>query len=172
MNAENRVFGASRCELGRIINLLLADEFVLYTATRGFHWNVTGPDFARLHELFEAQIRQVAEWIDQLVERSCAIGVWPSGGLIDLARTARLDSDPGADLAPEAMVAELLGLHGGLARQLRADLGACTERCRNAGLTEVLAGLVSFHEETAETLHAALVSVGDPAAVTMVPARA
>ena len=53
------ILGASRCEVGRIINLLLADEFVLYSATRGFHWNVTGPHIAWLHDLFEEQFRQV-----------------------------------------------------------------------------------------------------------------
>jgi starvation-inducible DNA-binding protein len=117
---------------------------------------VAGPDFATLHELFEAQFRQVAERIEQLVERSCAIGVWPSGGLGDLAKAARLDSDPGADLPAEAMVAELLGLHGGLAKQVRADLRVCGERFRDSSLTEILAGLMSFHEEAAEKLHVVL----------------
>jgi starvation-inducible DNA-binding protein len=156
MSADVAVPGASRCEVGRIINHLLADEFVLYTATRGFHWNVAGPDFEWLHELFEQQFRQVAERIEQLVERSCAIGVWPSGGLGDLARSARLDSDPGADLPAEGMVAELCGLHGGMARQVHADIVICNERCRDPGILEILFGLRSFHEETAGRLHAVL----------------
>jgi len=156
MKAGGAIPGVSRCEVGRVINLLLADEIVLYTATRGFHWNVEGRDLAWLHELLEEQFRQVAERIEQLVERSCAIGVWPSGGLGDIAKTARLDSDPGADLPPEAMVAELRGLHGGLAVQLRADIGVCAKRCQDAGIIEDLFGLMSFHEEAAGRLHAVL----------------
>jgi len=136
-----------------VINLLLADEFVLYTATRGFNWNIAGRDLARLHELLEKQFSQVAVRIEQLVERSCAIGVWPSGGLSAIAKTARLDANPVADLAPEAMVAELRGLHGGLAVQLRNDIGACAKRCRDPGVIEDLLGLMSFHEEAAGKLH-------------------
>jgi starvation-inducible DNA-binding protein len=153
--------GASRCEIGKIINLLLADEFVLYTATRGFHWNVTGTPFARIQELFEEQFRQLAARIEQLVECSCAIGVWPGGGLGDLAKSARLDSDPGADLPAEDMVAELCGLHGGLAKQLRADIVVCSERCRTPGILDDLRGLMSFHEEAAGTLHAMLAGGAD-----------
>jgi starvation-inducible DNA-binding protein len=160
--------GASRCEVGRIINLLLADEFVLYTATRGFHWNVEGHNLAWLCGLFEEQLRQVAERIEQLVERSCAIGVWPSGGLGDIARTARLDADPVADLAPEAMVAELRGLHGGMAAQLRTDIGVCAKRCRDPGIIGDLFGLMSFHEEAAGRLHAVLVAGADRA--SLIPA--
>jgi starvation-inducible DNA-binding protein len=148
--------GASRCEVGRVINLLLADEFVLYTATRGFHWNVAGHNLTWLCGLLEEQLIQVAERIEQLVERSCAIGVWPSGGLSDIAKTARLDTDPVADLAPEAMVAELRGLHGGLAVQLRTDIGLCARRCRDPGVIEDLFGIASFHEEAAGRLHAML----------------
>jgi starvation-inducible DNA-binding protein len=129
---------------------------VLYTATRGFHWNITGRDLARLHELLEEQFKQVAERIERLVERSCSIGVWPSGGLGDLAAAARLDSDPSADLPAEAMVAELHGLHGGLATQLRTDIHICAKRCRDPGIIEDLLGLVSFHEETAGSLRALL----------------
>jgi starvation-inducible DNA-binding protein len=156
VNTKIDVPGASRCEVGRIINLLLADEFVLYTATRGFHWNVAGRDLACLHDLLEEQFGQVAERIERLVDRSCAIGVWPSGGLGDLATAARIDSDPSADLPAEAMVAELHGLHGGLATQLRTDIHICTRRCRDPGIIEDLLGLKSFHEETAGSLQALL----------------
>lgn len=161
MSADFAVPGASRCEVGRIINHLLADELVLYTATRGFHWNVTGPGFTWLNQLFEQQFRQVAERIEQLVERSCAIGVWPSGGLGDLARTARLDSDPGADLLAEDMVAELCGLHASLAKQVLADIAICNLRCRDPGILEILFGLRSFHEEAAERLHAVLAGASE-----------
>ena len=172
MNTNFGNLGASRCEVGRIINLLLADEFVIYTATRGFHWNVSGPDFEWLHQLFEEQFRQLAERIEQLVERSCAIGVWPSGGLGDITGNARLDADPGADLPADLMVAELCGLHGGLAKQLRSDMSACNERCRDPGVIEVLSGLISFHEETAGRLHAVLSSGAGQVGVVvpMVPA--
>jgi starvation-inducible DNA-binding protein len=36
---------AQRDGAARILNGILADEYVLYTKTRNFHWNVTGPEF-------------------------------------------------------------------------------------------------------------------------------
>lgn len=165
MSDDVAIPGAARCEVGRIINLLLADEFVVYVSTRGFHWNVAGPNSEPLRELFERQFCQVAERIEQLVEHSCAIGVWPSGGLGDVAKTARLDSDPGADLPPEDMVAELCGLHAGLAKQLQADIAVCGRRCRDHGVADFLSRLRSFHEDIAGRLHAVLVTGFDGASL-------
>ena len=34
----------------------LADEYVLYTKTRNYHWNVTGPQFNDLHKFFEVAV--------------------------------------------------------------------------------------------------------------------
>jgi hypothetical protein len=45
----------TRLEVGQILNLVLADEFVLYATTRDYHWNVTGPEFRSLHRQFEEQ---------------------------------------------------------------------------------------------------------------------
>ena len=42
----------ARLEVGQILNLLLADKYVLYTTTRDYHWNVTGPEFLALHHQF------------------------------------------------------------------------------------------------------------------------
>ena len=43
-----------------ILNTLLADEAVLYTKTRNYHWNVTGPQFNDPHKFFEAQYEDAA----------------------------------------------------------------------------------------------------------------
>jgi hypothetical protein len=51
---------AQRKAVVRILNPVLADEFVLYINSRRFHWTVEGPDFSELHELFEKQYGQLA----------------------------------------------------------------------------------------------------------------
>jgi starvation-inducible DNA-binding protein len=42
-----------------ILNTLLADEYLLYTKTRNYHWNVVGPQFNDLHKFFEAQYNEL-----------------------------------------------------------------------------------------------------------------
>ncbi|GJM10450.1 MAG: hypothetical protein DHS20C11_27260 [Lysobacteraceae bacterium] len=53
---------------------LLADTYTLYIKTHNFHWNVTGPMFTTLHELFEQHYTELAEAVDEIAERIRAIG--------------------------------------------------------------------------------------------------
>lgn len=53
---------------------LLADTYILYIKTHNFHWNVTGPMFTTLHELFEQHYTELAEAVDEIAERIRAIG--------------------------------------------------------------------------------------------------
>lgn len=146
----------ARLEVGQILNLLLADEFVLYATTRDYHWNVTGPEFRSLHQQFEEQYDQIAVWIDDVAERARAIGVGARGNFADLAKAARSSADPGIDLLAEHMLAELLALHEEMVVQLRADSVACLDRYKGAGTADFLTGLMEKHEKAAWMLRAQL----------------
>jgi starvation-inducible DNA-binding protein len=146
----------ARLEVGQLLNLILADEYVLYTATRDYHWNVTGPGFHSLHKQFEEQYEQIAIWIDEIAERTRSIGVGARGSWSDLIKAARSEADPGYDLSAEHMISELLALHEEMIVQLRTDSEACTERFKDAGTTDFLTGLMKQHEKTAWMLRAQL----------------
>jgi len=146
----------ARLEVGQILNLLLADESVLYATTRDYHWNVTGPEFDSLHKRFEEQYEQLAQWIDDLAERARAIGVGARGNWADMAKAARTSADPGIDLSAEHMLSELLDLHEEMIVQLRTDSDACTKRFKDAGTADFLTGLMERHEKAAWMLRAQL----------------
>jgi starvation-inducible DNA-binding protein len=146
----------TRFEVGQMLNLLLADEYVLYTTTRDYHWNVTGPAFRNLHLQFESQFGEIAEWIDQIAERARSIGVGARGNLADLVKAARTSADPGAGLSADHMISELLDLHEELIIQLRADCETCTSRFKDAGTADFLTGLLQQHEKAAWMLRAQL----------------
>jgi starvation-inducible DNA-binding protein len=146
----------ARLEVGQILNLLLADESVLYATTRDYHWNVTGPRFPSLHTLFETQFEQLAKWIDDLAERARSIGIGARGNWADLAKSARTSADPGIGLSGEHMLSELLALHEEMIVQLRTDASACTERYKDAGTADFLTGLMERHEKTAWMLRSQL----------------
>ena len=61
ISVENRKKSAER------LNLLLADEFVLYTKTLNFHWNIEGMQFHDLHKFLEDQYEDVLENNEVLV---------------------------------------------------------------------------------------------------------
>lgn len=146
----------ARLEVGQILNLLLADEYVLYATTRDYHWNVTGPEFLSLHQQFESQYTQIADWIDQIAERVRSIGIGARGNWVDLTKSARSSADPGAGLPAEHMLSELLALHEEMIVQLRTDNEACAKNFKDVGTADFLTGLMEQHEKVAWMLRAQL----------------
>ena len=44
-NIDIGIEAENRKEVVGILNILLADEYLLFTKTRNYHWNVVGKDF-------------------------------------------------------------------------------------------------------------------------------
>ena len=65
---------ATRTQAVRLLNAPLADAIDLGTQTKHAHWNVKGPNFIALHELFDQLAGHVEEHIDTLAERATALG--------------------------------------------------------------------------------------------------
>jgi len=64
----------SRKEIADGLCRCLAETYVLYLKTQNFHWNVTGPMFHSLHEMFEEQYQDLALAADTIAERIRALG--------------------------------------------------------------------------------------------------
>lgn len=63
------------------LDALLADEYVIYTKTRNYHWNVVGPHFGDYHKIFEEQYNELSGDIDEIAERIRALGSKTSASL-------------------------------------------------------------------------------------------
>src|SRR2546423_13591719 len=111
-----------------ILNTLLADEYVLYTKTRNFHWNVTGPQFNDLHKFFEAQYTELNVIVDDVAERARALGGAAAGSLAEFTQLARLAEQPGKSLSARAMLAALLADHEAVIQHLRTDVATVGDR--------------------------------------------
>src|SRR6202022_2445535 len=46
----------------------------LQTQSKQAHWNVKGPDFIELHELFDKINEEVADYVDEIAERAVQLG--------------------------------------------------------------------------------------------------
>jgi len=139
-----------------ILNRLLADEYVLYTKTRNYHWNVVGPQFNDLHKFFEAQYEAVDGIVDEVAERARSLGGRAWGTLAEFAKATRLREEPGEAPSAKDMLARLLADHEAIVRVLRADLVAVDEKHGDAGTNDFLTGLVEQHEKMAWMLRAFL----------------
>jgi len=139
-----------------ILNALLADEYVLYTKTRNYHWNVVGPQFNDLHRFFEAQYEALDDIVDEVAERVRSVGGQALGTLAEFAKHARLTERIGEYPDARGMLAALLGDHETLVRQLRGDLDVVMDKHGDAGTNDFLTGLMEKHEKMAWMLRAFL----------------
>lgn len=139
-----------------ILNTVLADEFVLYTKSRRFHWNVEGPNFSELHELFQKQYEQLEEVVDEVAERARVLGGIAAGSLEEYLDITRLDEEPGRIYDARGMIAALLADHETLIRSLREDLEICSDEHGDEGTTDFLTGLMQVHEKAAWVLRSHL----------------
>lgn len=137
----------------RILNTVLSDEFVLYTTTRNFHWNVEGLQFSELHAFFDAQYQELNTVVDEVAERTRALGGRPLGTLPEFIEHTRLTSLSEPHDA-HGMIAALLSDHEGLVRHLREDSSACTEKYHDKGTDDFLTSLMEQHEKMAWMLRA------------------
>jgi starvation-inducible DNA-binding protein len=147
---------AQRAGVLDILGTLLADEYVLATRTRNYRWNVVGPQFSFLHDLFGRQQRELDQVVDQVAERCRALGGLAPGTLAEFVGRTRLREEPGWQPPAREMVAKLLADHEALARHLREGLASCRDRFQDAATAAFLAGLLDRHQRLAWMLRASL----------------
>ena len=132
-----------------ILNRLLSDEYVLYTKTRNYHWNVKGPEFSELHKFFESQYEELDEIVDETAERARALGGDSLGTLEEFLARTRLKESPGDYPDAKKMIADLLSDHETIIRELREDLQASIDTYQDMGTSDFLTGLMERHEKMA-----------------------
>lgn len=69
----------TRAALGVILNERLADFLDLERQAKQAHWNVRGPRFHQLHELFDATAALAVGWADDIAERAVQLGCVAEG---------------------------------------------------------------------------------------------
>lgn len=136
-----------------ILTTTLAATFALYTKTRKFHWNVTGPNFISLHKLFESQYEELDEAMDSVAERIRMLGGWALGTLHEMQKHSYLEEDPGNNPDETGMIAALVADHEEVIRHLRADVETTTAN-GDAGTADFLTGMLRSHEQMAWFLRA------------------
>jgi starvation-inducible DNA-binding protein len=140
----------------KALTALLADEYVLYTKTRNYHWNVVGPHFSDLHKFFESQYEELDDIVDEVAERARAVGGHAIGTLEEFARHARVKEHPAHYPASPEMIVDLLGDHETIIRQLRKDVQMTAEKYHDVGTSDFLTGILEQHEKMGWMLRANL----------------
>jgi starvation-inducible DNA-binding protein len=71
---KNDLAEGVRAKAIELLNARLADCIDLQTQTKQAHWNVKGPNFIGLHELFDKINEEVEDYVDDIAERAVQLG--------------------------------------------------------------------------------------------------
>ncbi len=116
---ENDLSLQRRTELNALMNQRLADAVDLQLQMKQAHWNVKGPSFIGLHELFDEVYEAVDSYVDMIAERIVQLGGVAEGTVRMSAARSRLAEYPLAiaeGMAHVEAVARALSAFGQVAR--------------------------------------------------------
>lgn len=89
----------SRRKLIDLLNARLADAIDLRAQAKHAHWNVKGPHFIALHELFDKVVAELDDPIDDMAERVAALGGFAEGRIGQVAKASALKPYPNSLVA-------------------------------------------------------------------------
>jgi starvation-inducible DNA-binding protein len=133
---------------------VLADTYTLYLKTHAFHWNVEGPMFNTLHQMFMEQYTELWNALDAIAERIRSLGFPAPGTYREFAKRSSIDETEGV---PEAlqMVRLLTKGHEAVARTAR-KVFPIVERAGDESTADLLTQRLQVHEKTAWMLRSLL----------------
>jgi starvation-inducible DNA-binding protein len=154
--------GLSEEQRQGVVNLLnqdLSDSYLLVIKTKKYHWDVIGPQFRTLHQLWDEQYEALSLNIDAIAERIRALGGYPIGTAKGFLENASLREHAGDLPNASEMVERLVGDHEQVIRNLRGHIDECGDSFHDEGTADFLTGLMEQHEEMAWMLRSFLEGV-------------
>ncbi|MFN3715718.1 MAG: Dps family protein [Thiobacillus sp.] len=136
-----------RAKIAQGLSRLLADSYTLYLMTHNFHWNVTGPMFNTLHNMFMQQYTEQWNALDIIAERIRALGHPAPGTYSEFAKLASIKEVSGVPKAMD-MVKHLVAAQEATARTARS-LFPVVGKANDQPTADVLTQRLEVHEKTA-----------------------
>jgi starvation-inducible DNA-binding protein len=146
--------------LGKLLQKLLANNFVFYLKAHKAHWNVTGLNFAEHHKFLETVYTQLWGNVDTIAEQIRGCNFLVQASLADFFNDSSNDSgieDPVDDLLTDAETIYVL-LNADNDKLKAAATEALTEakKVGNEGVVNFLADLLDQHNKLGWMLRASV----------------
>jgi len=129
------------------LKTLLASSYTLYLKTHNFHWNVTGPMFTTLHNLFMTQYSELALAVDEIAERIRTLGQPAPGSYSDFAKLTKIKEETAYPKAAD-MIKQLVEdqeIIVGICR----DLIAASEEAKDQASADLATRRMEVHQKNA-----------------------
>jgi len=143
-----------RAAIAKGLSRLLADTYVVYLKTHNFHWNVEGPMFQTLHQMFMEQYTEAWNAIDLVAERIRSLGHYAPGTYREYLDLARVKETPGVPKAGQ-MVKLLIDGQESVVKTAREVL-PLAEKADDQPTLDLLTQRMQVHEKNAWMLRSLL----------------
>jgi starvation-inducible DNA-binding protein len=144
-----------RAAIAEGLSRLMADTYTLYLTTHNFHWNVTGPMFNTLHQMFMEQYTELWNAVDPIAERIRALGHWAPGSYAQFASITSIADGPATPPKALEMIKILQQGHETVARTAR-EVFPLAARADDQPTADLLTQRLDIHEKTAWMLRSLL----------------
>ncbi len=144
----------SREQIAAGLSRLLADSYTLYLKTHNYHWNVEGPQFNTLHQMFETHYTELAIAVDDIAERIRALGIKSPGSYAEFAKLTSIEEAVGAESAEE-MVKQLVIGQETISRTARSVFPLAAD-AHDEPTADLLTQRMQIHEKNAWMLRSML----------------
>jgi starvation-inducible DNA-binding protein len=141
-------------ELKKAIKVAFASEYAFALKAQNFHWNVEGPLFPQLHELFGNIYEEVYDSIDPFAENIRKLGSYTPASFQRFSMLTQIDDELNM-LEDRAMLSELLEDSDKMVKLLKMVFDA-SEAAQEHGLSDFLAGRMDSHRKHSWMLRATL----------------
>ncbi len=143
-----------RVAIAEGLSRLLADSYTLYLKTHNYHWNVEGPQFNTLHQMFETHYTELATAVDEIAERIRALGVKAPGSYSRYADLTAIEEGTG-DESAEEMIRQLVIGQETVVRTARSVFDAADD-ANDEPTADLLTQRMQIHEKNAWMLRSML----------------
>jgi starvation-inducible DNA-binding protein len=144
-----------RAAIAAGLSHLLADTYTLYLTTHNFHWNVTGPMFNTLHQMFMVQYTELWTAVDPVAERIRSLGHPAPGSYAQFGALASIQDAPATPPKAMEMVTILMQGHEAVARTARG-IFPLADKAHDEPTADLLTQRLTVHEQTAWMLRSLL----------------
>lgn len=124
---KNDLPEAARKKMIDLLNARLADAVDLQSQAKQAHWNVKGPHFIALHELFDKVHGDVVEYVDDLAERAVQLGGVVEGTIRSAAKRSSLAEYPAGAIDGASHVEALSTALATFGKAVREGIDEATE---------------------------------------------
>ena len=155
MKIDIGITDQDRSAIVKGLSHLLADTYTLYLTTHNFHWNVTGPMFNSLHNMFMLQYTELWNAVDPVAERIRSLGHVSPGSYAQFGQLTSLPDAPATPRKAMEMIAILAQGHEAVARTARS-LYPAVEKAHDEPTADLLTQRIGVHEQAAWMLRAML----------------